>query len=669
LLANLASAFLESTGQQHPQQVKDPLRLFFRLHCAHIGDLLALMHRRLPQLIRALTVSSAGVKDSHVVSYEASRIASFVLQPALSYRSLHVELYAVGDPAPERWTENPAIADLLVDRLEASYMLCRQLSASHCQTLHDRIATTPLPGDEISNSQDTLSLFDDVVSTSHVSLANDDDTDADDSLGTSCDDPYASPLALLRETVDQIGPLANLCFRVFADRIARLAACNPSAAFDISQRYDALRPRYLLCLVPLRRAPVAFCLAEEYRDLASLVTLIFVADPANAAAHLRLYVDRFEKDFADALLAFYERRKAWASLLYTQDDKFDCWLKDYVDCRLAEDPHGPLSQVGWIHDIKIADFGAAATRLTRAGRDAEEFDHARTMLSLSKLAFIASESQEHGGDIEDEEYATMAEARARLEDSLELCEVQASILHYFTALLCRDKNNADDARTAAYDAALHTTTPELRHSHPALYIVYSEFVRRLWNRQALPVEDLIDLLTIPDSLCPLENSSSPDVVGEKDRHSNTIIRHRFSQAVDILSRACYYLPEQTREAALRSIWRRAFLSDNWPEIHRNTTGNVPDSVLRSNLLDTNLYRMIRSCLTVRELPHPVWYLLPANAFAGPDIDYLVATRLMPQFGPSKNNPSLRKEPLTTTSALALTTDYNDEDKRLQAAID
>ncbi|KAJ2629057.1 hypothetical protein GGF44_004348, partial [Coemansia sp. RSA 1694] len=348
LLANLAAAFLESSAQQHTQP-KDPLRHFFRLHCAAIGDLLALMHRRLPALTRALAVSPAGVKDGQVVSYEASRIAA-VLQPALAYRFQHASLYAVGDPAHERWTEHPAITDLLVDRLEASYSLCRDLSASHCQALYDRIAATALPGDERSNSH-ALSIFDDAVSVSHASLSSDDD---DESLrllvSDASDDPHASPLALMRETIDQIGPLANLCFRVFVDRIARLAASDSAAAHDLSERYDALRPRYLLCLVPLGRAPVAFRLAEEYRDLASLVTLVFVADPANAAAHLRRYVGRFSKDFADTLLAFYERRAAWASLLHTQDDKFDSWLKDYIDLRIAEDPHGPLAQVGWIHD-------------------------------------------------------------------------------------------------------------------------------------------------------------------------------------------------------------------------------------------------------------------------------------------------------------------------------
>ncbi|KAJ2746968.1 hypothetical protein GGI20_000955 [Coemansia sp. BCRC 34301] len=670
LLANLAAAFLEATGQ-HSSQPKDPLRLFFRLHCAVIGDLLALMHRRLPALTRALAVSPSGIKDSHAVSYEASRIAAAVLQPALAYRFQHAALYAIsGDPSLERWTELPAIADLLVDRLEASYALCRHLSASHCQALYDRITATALPGDERSDGH-ALSIFDDAVSVSYASLSSDDDDDGKLLCRTpdSSDDPYASPLALMRETIDQIGPLANLCFRVFVDRIARLAASNSTAAaHDLSQRYDTIRPRYLLCLVPLRRAPVAFRLAEEYRDLASLVTLVFVADPTNAAVHLRRYIDCFGKDFADTLFAFYERRAAWASLLHIQDAKFEVWLKDFIDLRVAEHPHGPLAQVGWIHDVKIADFGAAATRLARAGRDAKDIDHARTMLSLSKLAFFALESQElrNGHDADDR---TMAEAHSRLEDALELCQVQAHLLLYFTALLRRDGGNAD-SRKAAYDAALHTTTPELRHSHPALYIVFSELVRRLWDRHTLPVEDLIDLLTFPDNLHPLEAS---DIDADEHNASfNAVICERFSLAVHILSCASVSLPEQTRESALRSIWRRVFLSDNWPQIHRNTTGNIPDSVLRSELLGTNLYRVIHSCWTARELAHPDWYLLPANAFASPDNDYLVSTRLMPQFGPeSAENigKSARQEPLATTTALALTNDYADEDRHLQAAID
>ncbi|KAJ2450103.1 hypothetical protein GGI03_007005, partial [Coemansia sp. RSA 2337] len=70
------------------------------------------------------------------------------------------------------------------------------------------------------------------------------------------------------------------------------------------------------------------------------------------------------------------------------------------------------------------------------------------------------------------------------------------------------------------------------------------------------------------------------------------------------------------------------------------------------------------------LAHPDWYLLPADAFSSSDLDYLVSTRLMPQFGPeSANNGSIQWKPLSTTTALALTNDYADEDKHLQAAID
>ncbi|KAJ2062337.1 hypothetical protein GGI17_002455 [Coemansia sp. S146] len=661
LLANLAAAFLETSGQQQHQS-KDPLRLFFRLHCAAIGDLLVLMHRRLPALTRALAVSPSGVKDGQVVSYEASRIAAAVLQPALAYRFQHARLYAVDDPAPERWTEHPTIADMLADRLEASYNLCRDLSAHHCQALYERITATALPGDERPNDH-ALAIFDDAVSVSHVSLSPDDDDDDAAALRPLAnavdDDPYTSPLALLRETIDQIGPLANLCFRVFVDRIARLAAASSATAHDLAQRYDALRPRFLLCLVPLGRAPVAFRLAEEYRDLPSLVTLVFVADPANAAAHLRRYVERYSKDFADTLLAFYERRAAWASLLHTQDDKFDAWLKDYIDLRTAEDPHGPLSKFGWIHDVKVADYSAAAARLVRAGLDAEEVDDAQTLLSLSKLAFIAYESQEP--ELDD----TMAEARSRLDNAMGLCQVQASLLHYFTALLGPTDSNTDD-RKAAYDIALYTTTPELRHAHPALYIVFSELVRRMRSRRTLPVEDLIDVLTIPDNLYTLDIADADD----QDVFSNDTVRDRFSLAVDILSCASVRLPEQTRESSLRSIWRRVFLSDNWLEIHRNTTGNVPDSVLRSELLNTTLYRVLHSCWAIRKLSHPDWYLLPADAFSSSDLDYLVSTRLMPQFGPeSASDSSAQWKPLSTTTALALTNDYTDEDRHLQAAID
>ncbi|PIA14908.1 hypothetical protein COEREDRAFT_98484 [Coemansia reversa NRRL 1564] len=657
LLANLATSFLDSVGIQG----RDALRMFFRQHVASVGDLLVFMHRNLPVLRRALENSESGRHDSQIISFEANRIVLQTLQPALSYRFQNAELYQCKGSPLLTWTEHPAILDLLALRLEASYKLCRDLSGSHCAFIYERIEKSALPNDEDpANHLRRLSIFDDAVSASHASLTSAAESDETSHLPLHIDDPYATPLALLRETIDQMAPLANLCFRVFVDRIAHLQTAAPGDAQELSTRYEVIRSRFLMSLVPLARTPVAFRLAEEYHDLDSLVVLVFTTNCENAVVRLHRYIQRFGRGFVTALLAYYERRQAWASLLYIQDADLDAYLKEYIDQKTAADPHGPMAQIGWIHDVKMRDFGSAAAKLARAGRDSLEVDQARTMLSLSKLAFYTVDSQE---DFRDD---TIVEARTRLEDALELCEVQENLMLYFTAVVNSHRGISSDPvwrrrdddsdKKAVLDAAMLTSSPELRHTRPTLYIVYAEFIRRVWNARSLSVEDLLDLLTFPDCATSVNAADS----------YNASVRERYSLAVDILSRASFNLPEQAREGALKTIWRRVFLSDDWSSIGKKLSGDVPDSALRDVLAHTSLYAVLDSCLGSRELAHPDWFLLPSYSFAADDIEYLVSTRLAPRFSQDLLDTSER--PLSPVTSVALRKDYAEEDRQLHAAI-
>ncbi|KAJ2856058.1 hypothetical protein GGI22_003928 [Coemansia erecta] len=653
--------------------------------------MLVFMHRNLGVLRKALESSESGIRDSQHVAYEANRILLAALQSAFTFRFQNAHLYGTASdsgpsddlPGPkenepvlaENWTEHAAIIDLLLERLESSYRLCRDLSGRHCSAIYERIERTNLPNTEYvvgDRKQQLLSVFDDAVSISHLPSDNGSGAIGGDvQPRLEADDPYNSSLALLYAMINQMGPLANLCFRVFVDRIAFLHQTRPSDATSLSRRYEAVRPRYLLCLVPIARAPIAFRLAEEYRDLASLIMLVFTTDHTNAAEHMRNYVGRFGKEFADTLFVYYERRRAWASLLYTQDGTFDAWLKQFIDERPVGGTDDPMSQIGWIHDVKMCDFAAAAAKLTRAGRGSDDVDQARTMLSLGKLAFAIVESQEatHSD--------TIAKAHTRLEDALEMCEVQESLMRYFTVLIGETQENSheytwrhrDDIndRKASLDVAMLTTTPECRHSYPALYIIYSELVRRIWNGSSLGVEDLIDVLTFPDNTSTVGNRNNNGDADYAERY-NQLVHDRYALAVDILSRASFNLPERMREAALRTIWRRVFLSDNWPALATTLRGNVPDSHLRTQLLNTRLYSTLKSCVAMRELAHPIWYVLPTDALVANDTDYLVHTRLGPQFS-QEQSASAKWRSLSTATHAAMLKDYAGEDKRLRAAID
>ncbi|KAJ1888894.1 hypothetical protein LPJ66_008333 [Kickxella alabastrina] len=643
LLPSAAAAFLEARGLR----ARDALRELLRHHTAALGALLAFVHGREPALRRALEASERGAGESRLVAYEASRIVAAALHAALRYRFAHAELYAVpADLAPEHWTAAAPVVDLLEARLEATYALCRDLSARHCAAIHERIERAALPGDDAADGS-RLSVFDDAVSASFAGEAG---SDAEPDDLASDDDPYASPAALLRDCVNLMGPLANLCFRAFLDRIASLRRAQSPGADAMCRRYDAVRPRFLLSLVPLARAPVAFRLAEEYCDLATLVALVFATDAANAAEHLRNYVGQFGAAFGRTLLAYYERRRAWASLLYTQDSAFDAWLKDYIDEREQEVPHGPMAQIGWVHDVKVGDFGAAAGKLARAALDSDEVSQTRTLLSLSKLAFViadaASSDQSDSGTGD----RLASEARTRLEDVLELCEVQESLQGFVAqvAAVALPLGAEDAIERSALDAAMRTTTPELRHERPALYTAYCDLLTRSLGGRTLDIEDILDLLTFPDNITV----------------DSDLMRDRHCLAVDILSRTNHTIPASARNAALRTIWRRVFISDNWAVLQPVLSApNVPDKLLRSNLRATELYHILRSCLAVRELPYPDCFISPTEAFAlDEDLEH---------FDDNKNIASADNGPPSPSASrvLLLSGDYIVENNRLQGAVE
>ncbi|KAJ2598706.1 hypothetical protein H4R99_004000 [Coemansia sp. RSA 1722] len=651
LLSNAADAFLEARGLRS----RDALRELLQHHTCSVGDLVVFLHGRVPALRRALDVSERGAHDSRLVEFEASRIAIVAMLAAFRYRFRHSDLYALASNCSEElWTASAEIADILSERLENIYALCRDLSSRHCAPIYERMQMAVLPGDTNHDGTD-VSISDEAVCIDYSQSAPSELA----AVLPADDDPYVSDMALLRDCLNIVGPLANLCFRSFVDRITFVETRSAPDAAALVRRYNTLRSRFLLGLVALGRVQMAFRLSEEYHDLTTLVVLVFAADAANAADCLRRYIDMFGSDFARALFAYYERRQAWASLLYTRDSAIDRLLKEFIDTSEHVSPHGPMAQIGWIHDIKLRDFGGAAAKLARAARDSDDTCQARTMLSLSKLSFVALEGLDSiagGNEIKTSAYS-------RLEDALELCEVQDS-LHRFMAELVEsnqqgmqlaakptNKCNMEGGSSSgsdncdAYDAAMLTTSPELRHSRPALYATYCDFLRRLLASRVASTEEMLDALTFPDNI-PNTNEH--------------FVNERYCLAVDILSRSGSNLTKHAQRAALRSIWRRVFISDDWKAIHlRLSTPNTTDIALRSELIATNLYHTLRQCLVLRELPHPECYVMPADAFVtADDLEYFADNRFCLQL----------KDSVEGTTIDTIIGEYKLEDKDLSLAI-
>jgi len=123
--------------------------------------------------------------------------------------------------------------------------------------------------------------------------------------------------------------------------------------------------------------------------------------------------------------------------------------------------------------------------------------------------------------------------------------------------------------------------------------------KQLSDLQALSSEDLIDLLTL------------------KDNHSG--LTNGFYEASMVYARGRGLQPGR-KQNALQTIWRRAFIYDDWRGMR--ATANLTDDEVNERLRETALFTFIYS-LKQRPDSADLW-LRPTDTLTVPSLDHIAA---------------------------------------------
>lgn len=205
----------------------------------------------------------------------------------------------------------------------------------------------------------------------------------------------------------------------------------------------------------------------------------------------------------------------------------------------------------------MGNFQDAAVALEKEARDEQRLDTKHVMLSISKLAALAK--------FEDLETVEATKAVQDLILELDWVSIHERLIAEFNGGLvdiAYSSTNAD----LLEDTIASTSATTISSQYPAFLLMFKRLVKQLYQGQALKNEDLADLLTL------------------KDHPSNST--DDFSHAMQIVA-GTGGVSEGRLKSAVRSIWRRLLISDDWA-IYKDTS-DLNDDELNDSLRSTRLY--------------------------------------------------------------------------------
>ncbi|KDE03357.1 hypothetical protein MVLG_06163 [Microbotryum lychnidis-dioicae p1A1 Lamole] len=369
---------------------------------------------------------------------------------------------------------------------------------------------------------------------------------------------------LQAELKKQMVGLAEATFSAFEERLLFLQTGegedpNSVKAREWSERYLAQRAKFVKMLVNIGKVTHAYELAERHRDFRSLVELC--TDPRRGSpARTDFFLRKYAQEFAFPLYQFYIEKGQFRTLL-EQDEVYRPLLTQYLDMTDNQN-------ISWINDIAIGRYAQATEALVSEAQKEIDLVQKKIMLSLGKLSQVAQASRETLGS------ESLQRAIEALDDKLDLVNTQSMLHQSFLSTLPSSLNFASPSTQA--QSITENLTPHLPH---ALRSLFHHLTLDLLTSRTLSSEDLIDLLTLPmANLIPSPSSSA------SSDHCT---------ALEILLRSQSSLPHQRYDSALRTIWRRIYLSDAWDQINLPLKEGLSDQELVQALMGTTLFRTLR----------------------------------------------------------------------------
>ncbi|KIM49090.1 hypothetical protein M413DRAFT_95576 [Hebeloma cylindrosporum] len=363
-----------------------------------------------------------------------------------------------------------------------------------------------------------------------------------------------------KEPLSQLPALAGVLFECIKERLDSLSSCGNEGQREkeeLQQKISNLRPEVLETLRTCGHEEAAYSLAEHYQDFTSLVALchrqtVFPPEENPNVERIQSYIQQFKEDFTTELFQWYIQHGEIRTM-FNQEAQ----TREYLDIFFKKRPNIGIS---WIHDIGTANCISASSALLQGAETAVNLEVKHIMLSIGKLSYLA------------EKQTTNIPSDSELDafhSGLDFISVQEGVLEEL-------RPSPPPIRTrqtleGQIDAIVHSKGGKLVGKN-AFTSVFRDCLRQLLQGKALSTEDLVDILTLKDNKASIED------------YSTSI--HLLLSTTD--------LPEARKYSALRTVWRRVYLHDDWENIMK--TNGVSDLVLAERLVETALFSTILSVL-------------------------------------------------------------------------
>ncbi|MBW0480464.1 hypothetical protein O181_020179 [Austropuccinia psidii MF-1] len=590
-LSEVIATYMSSLGQN---QDEDITRLFFRNNVADIGKILECGKA---QLELVLSHSSSKLRKRSTSLLEANEILLTVYSSAITFRQAHCKTYDLhNDTTTEPWTSSLNLLEVLQFHYEATLNV---LQKQVCQY-----------GSSIEDDQGLFGVESPVI---FMVDSHDDNTE---------DESREKSRNLHHMLKDQLTQLAEKSLSMMQERLAFLNSVlspNHLESKALQERYLRLRPQLIFGLVKVKRQAYAVSLAESQRDFRTLVELCHASATSQTDRKIQTYIERFGQDFAFQLYQWFVEQGRYHELL-TQNSVFAPLVTSFLDSM----DYGRFS---WIHDLAIDRFSHAANTLVKEAINERELADQKLMLSLGKLCQLA---ETHAMDLSSEKTLRDIEV---VDDRIDIVDAQLRLCGLCNSVL----NSQPQYALQPIDQQARVLREHLAHNlvnRPAFQQLFERFLLQILNGGALKIEDLIDLYSLKGNL--------------EDEREDFVI------ALDTLSRA-KDLPPGRADLALKSVWRRIYIHEDWKALKKS-----------SNLSDDDLV----TCLKTTALYHVLSNLMNSNATSQTALQILPPTELF--FDPTlafDNNLAVRFPDHSMAELEQLTQAYELENKTLQEAIE
>jgi nuclear pore complex protein Nup133 len=358
-----------------------------------------------------------------------------------------------------------------------------------------------------------------------------------------------------------------------------------------------VRPSHIIGLMEIGLATEGMKLAEQYRDMPTLVSLVW--DETNwlesEKATTRSKMEQAESTvklnrIKERISRYFEiYGDAWAEafyLKYIQENQAgQLFTKEYLNQPaltkfLRADPS--RARLRWINEVSgEKNYETAGAALYEATKQETNSWCQRVELSLAKLAMLCKDEKKGTTAqplVTDTREKTRAERNreARVTTilhQLEYAKIQEEVYEHLLPIIT---GALDDE--SAVDLLMNEFGQGHLRDRPAHQSILKQGFENLIHHKVVDPALMIDILTLMDS---------------DDKESASLLdSNEFIYALRVLHINWHDMHRTTRDGLVKLIWKRLSIKDNWAEI--NQTREISDAKLGNFLLQTNVAWVFRA---------------------------------------------------------------------------